>query len=191
MRNHSKQYFAFLDELAGERARTYEMTAPSEANPVFVAVYNNIPDDGHITAFTFGLSSVVHPDWNNSRPELMISVRSNDDAWALCMGEIISAYRGTIPFSYGSILHFRQRIVDDCPMTSFLVFASSLLSAAQQTISLPDRLISISQIYPIYEEESALIHQVGVERFFWEFDINFSDLSRPPSTPPCKTHSST
>jgi Suppressor of fused protein (SUFU) len=158
----------------------YTISDRNDILPVLAIAYTDVPEDGDSTGFTFGLSSANHPEWINSKPELMISVRSRDHAWTICMGEIVQNSRYESTFSYGAILHFRQRVVDTCPMTSFLLFACTMLDAEQQRICLEDRVVNISQLYPIYEDEVPLILEIGVEKFFWELGIQFEELGRPP-----------
>jgi hypothetical protein len=179
MKKSRDQYLKALDDLIGGGGRIHEITDPDEADPVLVVAYHGVPEQDHTTAFSFGLSSAKHSEWCFGKPELMISVNSNDHAWALCMGEIIKNYRDKCLFEYGTILHFRQRVVDECPMTSFFVFASSLFNKMQQRLVLSDRTINLAQMYPIYEEEASLVNEVGVENFFWEMGIDFCDIGRP------------
>ncbi|HZH15259.1 MAG TPA: suppressor of fused domain protein [Archangium sp.] len=178
-RKISEQYFAAVDELTGIDGRFYRITDSDESLLVAVAAYDDVPEDGYTTAFSFGLSDAVHPEWVNGRPELLISVRSKDHAWGLCMGEIVRNYRQESLFSYGTILHFRQRVADESPMTSFLIFASTLLDPEDIQLSLPDRKINLVQMYPIHEDEAEVVRQVGVEKFFWELGIDFDDVQRP------------
>lgn len=181
MNSVSEQYVEIVNDLVGISGKFYQVSDLGVPLPVFVTVYHDVPEDGYLTGFSFGLSSASHAEWLHSKPELMLSVRSTDEAWVLCMGEIINNYRNECLFTYGTILHFRQRIADECPMTSFLVFASSLLNQKQQRVVLTDRIINISQLYPIYEEEAHIIHHMGVEAFFFDLDIDFCDLGRAPA----------
>jgi hypothetical protein len=175
----SEQYFDAVGELAGGDGRFYRITDEGESPLVAVVAYDDVPEDGHTTAFSFGLSSAVHPEWVHSRPELLISVKSKDPAWGLCMGEIVRNYRQESLFSYGTILHFRQRVAEESPMTSFLIFASTLLDPEDNQLSLSDRKIVLSQMYPIHEDEAQVVREVGVEKFFWKMDIDFYDVQRP------------
>src|SRR6266849_6280104 len=122
LRKSSELYLAAVDNLAGGHGKTYEITDAGEANPVLVVVYDGVPEEKVTTGFSFGLSSAHHPEWRFSKPELMISVKSSDHAWPLCMGEIVRNCRDDFLFEYGSVLEFGERVEDDCPMTSFLVF---------------------------------------------------------------------
>src|SRR5689334_11994267 len=112
-----EQYLTALDDLAGGKPRDiYEITDRDEIPSVLAIAYSNVPETGCTTGFTFGLSSANRPEWIHSRPELMISVKSADPAWVICAGEIVRNHRHDISFSHGTILDFKQQIVDSCPM---------------------------------------------------------------------------
>lgn len=176
-----EQYLSALDDLAGDSPRhDYEITDSGESPSIQVIIYDEIPEADHSTGFTFGLSSVSHPEWVDGRPELMVSVRSKDHAWALCMGKIVRSYRGELAFSLGSILHFGQQISDESSMTSFLIFAPTLLDADEARIALDDRTVNLVQLYPMYKEEAPIAMEIGIEKFFWDLGIDFYDVKRPP-----------
>jgi hypothetical protein len=179
-RSLSEEYFSIADNLAGRGGTYYPITERGEPSVVAVGVYDDVPEPGHVTGFSFGLSGANHREWIDSRPELIISVKSIDHAWALCMGEIVKNYREESLFSYGTILHFREIVADDSRMTSFLIFECTLLKGEQHRVVLPDRTINWSQMYPVYESEAAIVRQVGAERFFWELGVDFYDVHRQP-----------
>lgn len=179
MRTSRDVYLEALDDLTGGGGKVFNIHDNGGADSVLVASYEGVPEELHTTAFSFGLSSADHEEWRLGKPELMTSVKSTDESWGLCMGEIVRNYRADSLFEYGTILHFRQRIADDCPMTSFFIFASSLLDKEQQCIVLPDRRVNIAQMYPIFEQEAGLVRDIGVERFFFDLKIDFFDLARP------------
>jgi hypothetical protein len=179
-----KEYFDALEELTGAEGRFYRITDEDESPPVYVVLYDELPEPDHITAFSYGLSDAVHPEWKHSKPELMISLKSKDDSWALCMGEIIRNSAQDSLFSYGTVLHFREQIADESAMTSFLIFANSLLDAGQEKFTLPDRTIKLSQLYPIHEQEAEIIRRIGPEKFFFELGLDFYDVKRPPASVP-------
>lgn len=171
-----------VDRICGAPGEIYRVTESDESRAVLVSSYPDTPEPGCRTSFTFGLSSAVHSEWRLGRPELMLSVRSDDTAWGLCMGEIVRTQRDRILFEQGSILNFGQQISSESLMSSFLVFASNLLDASSSRFEFDDRVINISQLYPIHESEGDTILSVGLERFFWEMGIDFEDVRRKPVT---------
>jgi len=183
MKRSREQFLTALNDLTGGNGELYEVADEGE-KAVTIAVYPDVPDPGRTIAFSFGLSCASHEEWAHGKPELMISVKSRDVSWALCMGEIIRAERARCLFEHGSILHFKETIEDGSPLTSFFVFASNLLDQDQRTIVLEDRTINVAQIYPIYESEAALIRELGIQRFFWDLGIEFEDVHRAPAVLP-------
>jgi hypothetical protein len=145
-----------------------------------VISYANVPEDGSTTAFSYGLSSINHPEWVNSRPELVISVDSLDSSWPLAMGEIIRNGRAESIFSYGTIINFGQPVSDESEMSCFLVFACSVLDKDDLSVQLPDRKVHLSQLYPVYASEVALIKELGAERFVREVDTELFNVKRAP-----------
>jgi len=177
MKTPIDQYFDHIESVAGEGGIFYRI----EDDPkIVVAAYPDVPESGCLTAFSYGLSSAERKEWKNSRPELVISVDSKDTAWAIAMGEIIRNGRGECLFSYGEIFNFDRPVSDESGMSSFLVFACDVLDSADLKVILSDRIVYISQIYPIYKEETATIKALGGERFFTSLSIDFFNTKRAP-----------
>ena len=156
----------------------FKVTSEAERPHVWVVTYRDVPDEGSLTALTYGLSSIDHPLWKVGRPEVLISVNSSNPDWALAAGFLVKRYRGSCPFSMGNVLRFGSSITAESQMSAFFVFASSLLSPDEGAISLPDRRVNVVQIYPIYEEEIGLIEQEGVPAFFGRDGVDFVDVQR-------------
>jgi hypothetical protein len=175
-----EQYVQHIESICGCEGRYFRISDPNEVPPISVISFEGVPEVGCSTAFSYGLSSVNHEEWRYSRPELVISVNSLNTAWALAMGELIRNGRDRCLFSYGNMLKFGQRITNESDMTAFLVFACTILNENDLSVDLPDRKILFSQIYPVYEEELALISDVGPERFVFDLGIDLFDVSREP-----------
>jgi hypothetical protein len=94
------------------------------------------------------------------------------------MGEIIRQERHTHLFEYGSVFGFGERISADSEMSAFLVFANSLYGRGEEKAAFSDRAISLSQLYPIYEEEMETVRTIGVETFFFRRGVDFYDVRR-------------
>lgn len=161
-----EQYMDFLDSLTEEKAERLRITTEEERPPVWTFVYRRFAGEHNTTGFTYGLSSVDHPAWRLGKPELIISVDSADQSWCVAAGHLAKTLRGVNPFTYGSVIPFGEKISPDSGMTSFLVFAPSVLEPHEKQVRLPDRTINLVQLYPIYEEEAAVIQRVGLDRWF-------------------------
>ena len=49
---------------------------------ITVITYLGVPEPGMLTAITYGISLTDHPEWKFGKPELCITVRSDDVIWA-------------------------------------------------------------------------------------------------------------
>lgn len=151
--------------------------------PVSCFFYKGSPEPGFTTALTYGLSLASHRDWDDRKPELLICVRSNDEAWGLAVGFQAERLRGNCPFFYGDVVNHYQKISDESEMSAFFVFAPPILDPESTLVELPDRDIEVVGMYPIYEGEIDLIQQMGIDAFmklegFDPFDVCRPNLSR-------------
>lgn len=180
--NNIEVYLQHIEGICGDSGKFYKITDEGEIPPISVVSFADVPEHGCTTAFSFGLSSIDHHEWVNSRPELVISVNSLDNSWPLAMGELIRNGRNFCLFSYGMLLNFGQPISDESPMSCFLVYACTVLDRNDISIQLPDRKIHLSQLYPVYQSELAIIEEVGVEKFVHHLGIDLFDVKRRPHT---------
>lgn len=178
-----ERYLAHLDRLTDgiEPAFTPVEAEQPGGRAITVIRYDDLPEPGLLTALTYGLSLAEHSDWRMGKPELCISVKSQDPAWGLAVGYLAAQLRGTCPFCYGDTLNFHERISPESEMTAFLVFAPAVLDRADATgIDVGDTLpINISGMYPIHDSERLWIHEHGLEAF-WQLDWDPYDVKRPP-----------
>ncbi|MCI0647433.1 MAG: suppressor of fused domain protein [Chloroflexi bacterium] len=174
-----EHYLDLLNALTGRQPEYHLITEKHERPPVWTIIYRRFPGQGSLTAFTYGLSSIDYPEWRSGRPELIISVDSNNIDWGLAIGYLARTMRGQHSFSYGSIIDFGGIIAGDSAMTGFFVFAPTVLSLEEAAIQLPDRTINLVQLYPIYREEYGLIEEMGTPDFFFREDVNLRDVNRP------------
>lgn len=143
-------------------------------------VYQDIPESGMITGVTYGLSLDKHPDWKFGRPELLISVKSEDIAWGQVAGFLANKFRGDCPFCYGNKINFREKISDYSEMDAFFVFVPPILEK-------PDFLnidigleykINIAGLYPIYASEMEIINKLGLEKFWHHPNFDLYNVNR-------------
>lgn len=89
MKRRIEQYFQRVELLTGGGGQLVDLDTEDSDEAVSIIEYRNIPEPGDFTTFSFGVSDAHHPEWIETRPELLISVQSDDSAWGFCMGEII------------------------------------------------------------------------------------------------------
>lgn len=179
-----ERFLAHLDGLSGgAEPRFLPVTSTKPGLPrVMVMHYAGLPEPDMSTAVTYGLSLADHPEWHAGRPELTITVASEDDHWGLAVGFLAEQLRGDCPFSYGDTINFGEQIAPESQMTAFAVFAPATLAPEDYTgIDVGDRLpISIAGCYPIFDVEREYIHQHGL-RAFWELEWDPYNVRRPPA----------
>ncbi|HYD43192.1 MAG TPA: suppressor of fused domain protein [Anaeromyxobacter sp.] len=180
MTSQATLYFEKIDALVGATGTYYPIGDAGDPQVVAVASYADVPEEGHTTSFTYGLSAAAHPQWKETRPELIVSVRSTDAAWGLCIGDAIHRMRRQSAFPHGTVVDIGAPISDESPMSCFLVFDNSLLEEDDSRIVLPGWTVRLSQAYPIHAAEARLVERLGVQRFFFDLDIDFYDVRRPP-----------
>ena len=93
MKRKIELFLSHVESICGSDGKLYQITDEHEHPQVVVVSYNDIPEANCTTAFSYGLSSIAHPQWVAGRPELVISVNSNDNSWSIAMGEIIRTGR--------------------------------------------------------------------------------------------------
>jgi hypothetical protein len=178
-----KRYLAYLDSIFAMEPEFHHPLESTIAGAPKVAcmAYKNVPEPGHITGVTYGLSKVEHPKWRLRRPELIISVRSTDVHWPLAVAEVANQLRGRCPFTYGEVIDFEDRIAQDSEMSAFFVFAPSILERdAYLDIDVggPQKL-ALAGMYPIYDSERKALSELGLDRFWHHPNFDLYDVRRP------------
>ena len=110
--NNAECFVQHLDRVTGRSEDAIRKIDSSDRSlpDVAVFVYKNWPEEGFITGFTLGLSAAAHPEWKFGRPELMIAVESNDEAWTFAIGFVAERLRGKCPFCYGNTINFHSKV---------------------------------------------------------------------------------
>jgi hypothetical protein len=171
------EYRTLLEDLVGGSARWYAIN-DAAPHPLWMLVFDDTPEVGSLTAFTFGISSVKHPDWVHGCPEIVITVESKNDDWAISLGAVASSLRGDCPFSLGNSLNFGKPLTDSTRMSRYLLFWPTILDRTQSQILMSDRTINFVQAYPIYDSEAEIIGIIGAEKFFLTPNLEFSEVER-------------
>ena len=117
MPSRAERYVAHLDTLTGTTEPRLQPIPSTHAglDDVIAFVYADEPEPRYLTGATYGLSLADHPDWHGVKPELWISVRSDDPMWALAIGYLAEQLRGTCPFVYGDTIDFGSRSLRSPP----------------------------------------------------------------------------
>ena len=131
-----------------------------------------------ITGVTYGLSRFAHPDWKLSRPEMIISMETEDQIWAWTAAYFCAEFLGEKRFCWGDIFTTDGPLASDTEMDGLLIFAQSILDPKVQSIQLNDYKVHLSQFYPIYKSELALYSKIGLEAFWKHKDFSMYDPKR-------------
>ena len=183
--SHFEKYLAYLDDIFVVEPLFFSNESLIEGiGNVTAIVYQDIPEPGMITGFSYGLSLYAHPDWKYGRPELCISVDSSDVAWGEVVGFLANQGRGNgnIAFCYGDTINFREQIADDSSMDAFLLFAPAILAREQYSeIDVgAEYKINIAGLYPIYSSEIDTYHRIGLYEFWHHPKFELYSVTRPP-----------
>src|SRR5258706_3815504 len=164
------RFVAHLDEIFCVEPTFFPLDSSHPNVPgVVCLVYRDIPEAGSMTGVTFGLSEVTHPTWKLGRPELTITVDSEDLAWPLAMAHMANNLRGNCPFCYGDVVNFGAQISDESEMSAFLIFAPSIFEEKQSYLDIDvggEQLLNISGVYPLYDSEREVIPKIGLKAFW-------------------------
>ncbi|MBC6457746.1 suppressor of fused domain protein [Actinomadura sp. HBU206391] len=96
--------------------------------------------------------------------------------------------RGDFPFHYGNTVKFGPQVAQESAMTSFLVFAPSVLDRENFTgidVSAPGHeghnIIHIAGLYPVHDSEREYIDEHGLTEEFWKQGWDLFDVTRAPT----------
>ncbi|MET3731659.1 suppressor of fused domain protein [Moheibacter stercoris] len=163
------KYLAHLDKIFQREPEFFRNESTIEGvNDVSAIVYRDYPTIGYMTAVTYGLSLVEHPDYTDTRPELCICVESDEINWGIVIGHIANHLRGKYPFTYGFTIDFKSQVAKDSEMDAFLVFAPTVFEREEWAgIDVgEDYKINLTSLYPIYASELEAYNIMGIEDFW-------------------------
>lgn len=163
-----KVWLEALEAKFGEVSEVREWQCPDKPL-IYVFFFDDLPEKGYTTAITCGLSNSNHPEWKHGKPELMVTMESESRRWGLAAGFFASSFFGEKRFSYGDMFSLDHPISDEGDMSAYLVFAPSFLDKQDARFELSDRVIYLTGLYPVYNEEIAIYDRIGLEAF-WHAD---------------------
>lgn len=155
-----------------------------DLGPIYAFIFKDYPEKGMMSIVSYGLSEVSHPRWHFGRPELILSLDSQDESWADSLMHIVNEFRGEKSFSPGSVYELEQILSNDSLMRGFVIFTPSFISPDEGSIQLESKLVYLTQAYPIYPGEADLIQNKSFQDFWSDerlvdvYDVGRKDISK-------------
>jgi hypothetical protein len=174
-------YLDHLSGWAGAEPESHRVSPDGVEPPVLTFTYRDRFGENTIAGFTYGLSLVRHPAWRLGRPELFISMDSASVDWVLAAGYAATAWRGEEPYGAGDVFDLGAPISpEESAMSMVLVFPVTDLAPEFARVELPDGVVNIVQLHPVYASEVSLIEERGATGFLSTEGADFHDPRRPP-----------
>ena len=178
-KTNAEIFLEYLEELFGGEPQDIHVADAKDGGPsVSVLIWYDIPEEGYMTAVTYGLSESNHPDWKYGKPELMLSLHTKDKDWGISMAVFANSFAGEKSFTYCSVFTTDIPISKESDMCGFFVFAPSILEREQAQVHMPDYTVNISGMYPIYMEEVAVLEEIGLEKFWHHDNFDMYNVNR-------------
>jgi hypothetical protein len=178
-----ERFLSHLDGLSGGvEPKFWPIESTSSGHHGVTAIgYHDVPEEGLLLGVTYGLSLTRQDAWRLGRPELTISVRSDDPAWVLAIAHLAEQLRHDCHFGYGDTINFGEPIAAGSALDGFVVFAPLAFDPGDARVDVGDDLpITVVGMYPTYAVERELIAEKGLEAF-WTLDWDPYDVTRPPA----------
>lgn len=153
---------------------------PTETESVFVFVFRDYPEPSLVTGFTSGLSAASHADWKDTKPELSLTVASDDAAWMQALAYLVDWNRAGHSFLPGSLFHYGRTISAESAMDSFLVFNLAISGDNEfRNIPIDEDLITFYGVHPLHHDEVAMLQKVGIRKFMGLPEYRLFSTTRP------------
>ncbi|MBE0338710.1 suppressor of fused domain protein [Paenibacillus sp. 23TSA30-6] len=178
MKTNAELYMNKLEGIFGQEDVIRKVEPSDGSTPIHVFFYYDLPEEGMLTAVTYGLSDGEFIGWKNAKPELIISLETQDESWGLAAAYFAAEFRGVKTFSYADLFTLDEPISQESDMTGYFVFASAILEKEESVIELPDKTIQLVGMYPLYKEEFDLMKRIGIKDFWHNKDYDIYSVSR-------------
>lgn len=160
-----KNWLAALEARFGQVTEIGEIKAQGQPR-IRIFYFAHFPERGMLTAVTCGLSDAAHPDWKAGKPELMISLETRERDWGASVAYLASHYFNKQKFFYGDLFRVDAPLSKESPMTGCFIYAPSFLNPAEARFELPDRVVHLSGVYPLYDDEVEIARQYGIDKIW-------------------------
>ncbi|MGG1650094.1 suppressor of fused domain protein [Paenibacillus sp. NRS-1780] len=178
MKTNAELYMNKLEEMFGQEDFIRKVDPSDGSTPIHVFFYYDLPEEGMLTAVTYGLSDGKFAGWKNAKPELIISLETQDESWGLAAAYFAAEFRGVKGFSYADLFTLDEPISKESDMTGYFVFASAILEKEDSVIELPNKTIQLVGMYPLYKEEFDLMKRIGIKEFWHKKDYSIYSVNR-------------
>jgi hypothetical protein len=179
--SRSELFVQYLTHTIGDYTNLYGIESEDDAMGLVLAItYQNYPEKGLLTAFTYGLSEATHPEWKTEKPELSITVESSDEQWGVAIANLVEWYRKDDSFLPGSLFQLGKPVSGESAMDSFLVFNLAIGKENEfQKIEMNGTKISIYGVHPLYHSEVELIKKIGIRKLMQLKEYRLFSVTRP------------
>lgn len=179
MNTDPRQFFEQMTRLFGnaDSLRKIDSSHP-ELPPVVCFIYHDRPRAGMTTTVTYGLSEASHPNWTESKPELIVCVNSPDESWGLAVTELAEHLRGQHAFADGELFELDGPIVADSEMAGFVAHAPRADMTAETQLTLPGKTIRFIAMYPVFECEFPAVRRGDFAKIWNSPDFDPYDVER-------------
>jgi hypothetical protein len=175
--NFGKEWLKALEEKFGSVSEIQQFQSYGKPE-IYVLFFDDLPENGFLTAVTCGLSNANHPEWKVAKPELMVSLESRERSWGLGIAYFASTFFNEKRFRYGDVFKIDDPISPESLMNGFLVFAPPFSTQEDFTFNLSDRKVYLVGMYPIYEKEIDFYDKVGLKEFWHTDGFDFYNPKR-------------
>ncbi len=183
MPGRAELYLDRITQLAGGKEPAFHMVESTHPGrkAITALCLADTPEPGLMSGFTYGLSTEHDPSWRFGRPELAITIESDDIGWPIAIAILAERFRGECPFSFGNTFEIGEPITAETRMTAFVLFGPAFpIAREEQSIDVGDALpIILVGCYPIYSNEKDFITRRGLKDF-WDLDRDIFDVGRGP-----------
>lgn len=112
------------------------------------------------------------------KPELILSLETNDPSWGFAIAYLAAERRGIKRFSFGDLFTFDEPISQECDMIGFFVFSPSIIDSDTSRIETNGKPIFLTGMYPIYRDEIELYNEIGLKEFWFTEGFDLYNVKR-------------
>jgi len=177
-KTYAEIYIDSLTGLFGEPHAIHVADAEGGGSQVSVLFWHDLPEEGFMTAVTYGLSERNHPDWKNGKCELILTLNTKDKDWGIAMAVFANSFGGKKSFTYSSVFTTDIPLSKESEMCGFFVFAPAILEPKNAVLQMPGYKIFLKGMYPIYECEVTVLNEIGLENFWHHDNFDMYNVNR-------------